>query len=76
MKTVNYREYKQELARCNEQLRLVKLIDLDDEQVQIGINWPAIGAVPTEQAQEFAAELNEACEMAEDFKYNGCSITY
>lgn len=76
MNTVNYKDFKKELSAINAQLNSVSLFDLERETVTLGINWPAVGTVSIDQAQEFTEEMQLACQLAADFKYNGYTITY
>ena len=49
---------------------------LGNEPISIQINWCACGNVPLDKAKQFAEELKQAIELAEDFKYNGYKIIF
>lgn len=86
MKTVNYREYMNELDRVNEQLgrfgqRNFALYDMggfcgSDRPIEIGVNWAACGTKSVEDTLKFADDLKKACEVAKNFKYNGYTVEY
>jgi len=58
VKKVNYRVFWQALntlrRSCCANGIEINLLSSDEEPVKLGINWPGIGTVPPEQAEEFA----------------------
>ena len=81
MKKVSYREYCKAARELREQLGMhVMIVDmgstLDRPEIQMGVNWSALGTVPAEEAVEFAAGLLKAAWAAKEFKYNGYQIDY
>lgn len=47
-----------------------------DKPIEMQINWCACGNVDLDKAEQFASELQEAIELARNFKYNGYKIEY
>ena len=47
-----------------------------DEAIRLGVNWPAKGTVPPEEAAKFAEEITRAAAAAAAFPYNGYVIDY
>lgn len=81
MKKVSYREYCRATEELKQQLgRDALIVDMgstmDRPEIQMGVNWPAKGTVPAEEAVAFAKGLLQAAEAAASFKYNGYQIEY
>ena len=82
MKTVSYRTYQQTLSKLQREVspeRHIYVYDMGngfDEPVQLGVNWAALGTVPADEAREFAEKLVKAATAAENFEYNGYTVTY
>lgn len=81
MKKVSYQDYWQEIEKSREQLGEDFVLcnlgsTLDHPEIQMGVNWPAKGTVPAEEAVAFARGLLQAAEAAASFKYNGYKIEY
>lgn len=81
MMKVSYREYCKATEELRDRFGLdVMIVDmgstLDRPEIQMGVNWPAKGTVPADEAVEFSKMLVEASEAAKSFKYNGYQIEY
>ena len=81
MKMVSYRKYY--LALRELQVKTdsrISITDmggsLDHPEINLGVNWASIGAVPADEAVGFAQALTEAAKAARDFPYNGYQIEY
>ena len=81
MKKISYREYYlalRELQRKTD--NRISITDmggsLDHPEVNLGVSWASIGAVPADEAVDFARLLTEAAKAARDFPYNGYLIEY
>lgn len=48
----------------------------NDKPIEMQLNWCANGNVDLDKAEQFASELQEAIELARNFKYNGYVIEY
>lgn len=81
MEKVSYREYCKATEELRDKFgRGVMICDMgstmDRPEIQMGVNWPAKGTVPAEEAVAFAKGLIQAAEAAASFKYNGYQIEY
>ena len=81
MKKVTYRDYCKATdalwARFGPDVEIYDMgATLDRPEIQMGVNWSALGTVPAEEAVEFAAGLLKAAWAAKEFKYNGYQIDY
>ena len=81
MKKVSYREYNKALRDLQERFgRQVMVMDmgstLDRREIEMGVNWAAIGAVKPEEAEAFAELLTKAAKAAREFPYNGYEIDW
>ena len=54
----------------------VYVVSLDCPEINMGVNWASIGAVPADEAVAFAQVLTEAAKAAREFPYNGYQIEY
>lgn len=71
-KKVYYRDYLKARHALPESPNVdIHQLSSDDEPIQLGVNWAAIGTVPAEQARRFAADIIAAAEAVETFPYNG-----
>lgn len=74
-KKVHYRDYMKALRELREQLKggdeEIYQLSRDDEPIELGINWPAIGTVSAERAMRVAARIIVAAEAVDKFPYNG-----
>lgn len=83
-KTVDKYDYDEELNRVNRTVlgRLVRITNLapgwarEEKPIKMGVAWGAIGEVSTGDAKNFIRDLEKAVKEADNFKYNGCTITY
>ena len=83
-KVVGYREYKKEIRALNYKYNntiggiTISNIssDLNDEPIELGINWASIGSVSVDEALEFVSEIRQAVKECENFKYNGYYIDW
>lgn len=88
-KKVTYREFKSELKKTNEELIAyssevfmenrkcyaeIYEISLDNEPIELGVNWSAIGTVPALKAHMMAKVLEKAANLSGNFKFNGYTI--
>lgn len=76
LKKVNYREYKKELERIqnelnNSRIMITDLSPIESDTINLGINWSSIGAVNIEEAEKFSKDMQKAVELVKNFKYNG-----
>lgn len=76
LKKVNYREYKKELERIqnelnNSRIMITDLSPIESDTINLGINWSSIGAVDVEEAEKFSKDMQKAVELVNNFKYNG-----
>ena len=81
MKKISYREYYlalRELQTTTDDR--ISITDMggsrDHPEINLGVNWASIGAVPAGEAVAFAQALIEASKAASDFPYNGYQIEY
>lgn len=83
-KTVDKYDYDEELNRVNRRIldRRVHITNLspgwagDEKPIKMGVGWSAIGDVSTADAKNFIRDLEKAVKEADNFKYNGYTITY
>lgn len=83
-KVVKYRDYFFELRKLQRKYRLdgnIYVCDthnfgVDEEPIQLGVNWASIGTVSVEEAEKFISTLKQAIEDCKNFKYNGYIIDY
>lgn len=92
MKTINYRDYRDELDTLNEEVRRISdngskcwsslgsiinvKSEMGDDPIEVGINWCACGDVSLDRAEMFAKEMKQVLQLARNFKYNGYRIVY
>lgn len=77
MTTINYRDLNKAIRKMNTELEgLVLIENQSEDKVQLTINWCSIGSVESQRAIEMATLLQKAAEMAKNFEYNGCEISY
>ena len=74
-KKVHYRDYMKALRELREQLKggdeEIYQLSRDDEPIELGINWHAIGTASAERAMRVAARIIVAAEAVDKFPYNG-----
>ena len=74
-KKVHYRDYMKALRELREQLKggdeEIYQLSRDDEPIELGTNWPAIGTASAERAMRVAARIIVAAEAVDKFPYNG-----
>ena len=83
-KVVGYREYKKEVGALNHKyygtiggITISNISDdLNDEPIELGINWASIGASSIEDVEEFVSDLKQAIKDCKNFKYNGYTIDW
>lgn len=81
MKKISYYEYSRALrelqSKTDDHIYITDMGgDLDHPEINMGVNWASIGAVPAEKAVEFAQALMEAAKAAREFPFNGYRIEY
>lgn len=81
MKKVSYRDYYLALrelqGKVDDRVSITDLGgSLDCPEINMGVNWASIGAVPADEAVAFAQVLTEAAKAAREFPYNGYQIEY
>lgn len=79
MQTVGYREFLKalrELQRHATHGICVYEMNLPEQPIKLGINWPGIGTVPPEEAASFANNILELSRLINDFIYNGYMVDY
>lgn len=85
MKTVSYQEYARELEKTKLQLEektcvkgissRIWIVNIGkDDKIEMGINVSGTGDVPSIYAKRFAYCVEEAANIAEQFKYNGYAV--
>lgn len=85
MKEVSYQEYARELEKAKAQLEektcvegissRIWIVNIGtDEKIKMGINVSGTGDVSYVYARRFAYCIEEAANIAEQFKYNGYSV--
>lgn len=81
-KTVSWYDYQEELNRVNRRILNNRVhisnvsSHMDDKPLKMGVGWSAIGDVSTMDAKNFIKDLEKAVKEADNFKYNGYTITY
>jgi len=80
MKKVNYQVFWQALKTlrrnyCAKGIE-ISLLSSDEEPVKLGVNWPSIGTVPPEQAEEFAKQMLRTAEAVKSFAYSDYLIEF
>lgn len=81
MKKVSYREYylamRELQSNTDSRISITDMGgNLDHPEINLGVNWASIGAVPADVAVDFAQALTEAAKAASNFIYNGYRIEY
>lgn len=81
MKKISYYEYNRALQELRDKIDSRIFItdlgsSLDHPEIDMGVNWPSIGAVQAEEAVAFAQAITEAAKAAREFPYNGYKIEY
>lgn len=81
MKKISYYEYNRALQELRDKIDSRIFItdlgsSLDHPEIDMGVNWPSIGAVQAEEAVAFAKAITEAAKAAREFPYNGYKIEY
>lgn len=85
MKTVSYQEYARELEMVKKRLEektcvqgisgRIWIVNIGtDDKIEMGINIPGTGDIPSIYAKRFAYCVEEAAVIAEQFKYNGYAV--
>lgn len=88
-KTVSYDDYSKALRDFRRSVRgkfghMIEFCEMnavaawgeEQELVQIGVNWAALGTVTPDEAAAFGKTLAEAAELARSFKYNGYEVVF
>lgn len=81
MKKISYREYYTALRDLQGKVdNRISITDLggsqDCPEINMGVNWASIGAVPADETVTFAQALTVAAKAAREFPYNGYQIEY
>lgn len=85
MKTVSYQEYAREMEMVKKRLEektcvqgisgRIWIVNIGtDDKIEMGINIPGTGDIPSIYAKRFAYCVEEAAVIAEQFKYNGYAV--
>lgn len=85
MKTVSYQEYAREMEMAKKRLEektcvqgisgRIGIVNVGtDDKIEMGINIPGTGDIPSIYAKRFAYCVEEAAVIAEQFKYNGYAV--
>lgn len=83
-KLVKYRDFHKELRALNHKyyntiggITISNISnDLNDEPIELGINWASIGDRSIEDVEEFVSDLKQAIKDCKNFKYNGYIVDW
>lgn len=79
MQKVKYREFIKAMRELQSHVAhgiCVYEMNLPEQPVKLGINWPAIGTVSPEEAASFANNILEVSRLISEFIYNGYEVEY